>query len=659
MILDELTVHNFGIYRGRQSLILTPRSPNKPITLVGGLNGGGKTTLLDAIQLALFGRMAPCTNPGASAYNGYLREMIHRSVPKSEGASVELVFRHILDGVQQQVRIHRSWRSTGKGFREYVEIERDGKLDPLLSEHWLESIDQYIPLGIAGLVFFDGEKIESLADPTTSAEALAAAIHGLLGLGIVDRLAADLEGYERRNRVRNQSNVADRSLIEDSEKKLTQLAAERDRLVTERGTRQNAIDVSRKTLTEVESRFARQGGRLLERRRSIESRLEEARAKIKDLEVVLRDLAGGIAPLLLVPKLIQATEKRAVTEYTSIAAIHAHRILEAHDKRILSALRREAVVEEALCRFECLLIEDRVQQYPSEGIEVMLGLPDSVKYELTRIIETVLADEKDKIATAQRRFLALQVEVNKLEAVLGSIPEEGSLASILGERTKAQEALQEAEEAFRVSDRHLQDIRRTYERERLRCQQMIEREASEILAHEDDKRAVEHANRVRGTLKEFRVSLVKRNIERIASLVLDGLRTLLRKEHLIASIEIDPQEFRIRLEGPNATSLLPQQLSAGERQLLAIALLWGLARAAARPLPVIIDTPLGRLDSFHRLRLIENYFPCASHQVVLLSTDEEVTAEYWRILSQYVGRCYTLAHDDLRSSSQIQEGYFW
>ena len=101
------------------------------------------------------------------------------------------------------------------------------------------------------------------------------------------------------------------------------------------------------------------------------------------------------------------------------------------------------------------------------------------------------------------------------------------------------------------------------------------------------------------------------------------------------------------------------RLSAGERQLLAISLLWGLARASGRPLPTIIDTPLGRLDSSHRRHMIDRYFPVASHQVILLSTDEEIDIESLERLLPYVGRRYYLQFDETSRSTMITEGYFW
>lgn len=102
-----------------------------------------------------------------------------------------------------------------------------------------------------------------------------------------------------------------------------------------------------------------------------------------------------------------------------------------------------------------------------------------------------------------------------------------------------------------------------------------------------------------------------------------------------------------------------ERLSAGERQLLATSILWGLARAARRPLPVVIDTPLGRLDSGHRRHFVDRYLPWASHQVLVLSTDEEIDEAHLERLRRRIGRSYRLDHDDESGCTTISEGYFW
>jgi len=176
---------------------------------------------------------------------------------------------------------------------------------------------------------------------------------------------------------------------------------------------------------------------------------------------------------------------------------------------------------------------------------------------------------------------------------------------------------------------------------------------------EDDRRLVEHAQRARATLETFRVATTRRHVDRIGTFIMEALHKLLRKELLITDLRIDPETYAVELRGEGDEELLAGQLSAGERQLLAVALLWGLARAGGQPLPVVIDTPLGRLDGSHRDRLIERYFPQASHQVILLSTDQEIDEQAWSKLRRYVGHAYELAFDEGAAGTIIRTGYFW
>ena len=94
---------------------------------------------------------------------------------------------------------------------------------------------------------------------------------------------------------------------------------------------------------------------------------------------------------------------------------------------------------------------------------------------------------------------------------------------------------------------------------------------------------------------------------------------------------------------------------------MAISFLWGLARVSGRRLPVAIDTPLGRLDSSHRQNLVERYFPSASHQVILLSTDTEVgksEVENLRNL-EAIAHEYLLEYDSKLNQTNIKQNYFW
>src|SRR2546427_22248 len=113
MILDELTLRNFGLFAGEQVFQLRPGQKNGkhlPITLFGGMNGAGKTTLLDAIQLALYGARAYCSKRSNLPYDDFLRECIHRGAAVEDRAAVTLTFHYTMDGEEHVYDVARSWR---------------------------------------------------------------------------------------------------------------------------------------------------------------------------------------------------------------------------------------------------------------------------------------------------------------------------------------------------------------------------------------------------------------------------------------------------------------------------------------------------------------------------------------------------------------------
>ncbi len=128
---------------------------------------------------------------------------------------------------------------------------------------------------------------------------------------------------------------------------------------------------------------------------------------------------------------------------------------------------------------------------------------------------------------------------------------------------------------------------------------------------------------------------------------------------LVERILIDPTTFAITLYDDAGQAIAKQRLSEGEKQIFAISVLWGLARASARPLPAVIDTPMARLDAAHRQHLVERYFPNASHQVIIFSTDTEVDRQYYQALQPHIARAYHLNYDEQTKQTVGEEGYFW
>jgi DNA sulfur modification protein DndD len=230
MILNEIILTNFGVFRGEHRAILTPPSDDQPVVLFGGMNGGGKTTVLEAIQLALYGKMADTSRQNGWSYEEYLQRSIHRGVSRSDGASVELAFTVQEDGALRQYRTRRTWSMPGSRIKEYLDVFVDGQRDDLLSGTWQEQVERFIPSKLAPLFFFDGERIETLADPDQSAAVLTKAIYALLGVDLVDQLSVDLQAIERRKR-KDAVDTIDRQEIDLLEQELQQAT---ERLTTSR-----------------------------------------------------------------------------------------------------------------------------------------------------------------------------------------------------------------------------------------------------------------------------------------------------------------------------------------------------------------------------------------------------------------------------------------
>ena len=130
------------------------------------------------------------------------------------------------------------------------------------------------------------------------------------------------------------------------------------------------------------------------------------------------------------------------------------------------------------------------------------------------------------------------------------------------------------------------------------------------------------------------------------------------KKNLIQEIVMSPETLDMQYIDEKGNEVSKESLSAGEKQLMVIAILWALALCSKKKLPVIIDTPLSRLDSQHRTSIINTYFPNASDQTIILSTDTEIDQNYYEMMKNSVGDEFTLVYNEETKSTSIKKGYF-
>ncbi len=656
MTLDELVLHNVGTFAGRHAITLTPAAPDKPVVLIGGLNGAGKTTVLEAIHLALYGALAQPSGRRAGSYESYLAGLIHHGVPASEGASVELAFHAFQQGTGRNYRVRRAWRSSGASVRERLEVEINGRLDRTLTSTWSEHVETFLPRGIAGLFFFDGEQIEALADLERSRQVLGSALAALLGLDLVERLTADLSVLRRRRQARQVPDGL-KEAVEEREAGVTAIRQAEEVAAAAAASARVGLERAEKRLHELTERYRSAGGELLDQHEAAEVRRDMLRGELSRVEDELRDELSGVAPLLQTASLLGGLAAQARAEATAARERVVTEALTSRDKAILEQLRNAKVAAVTISALQDFLIEDLGRRQAACDVLPITGLsePGLIDFLTTKALPA--AEHRIRALIDHRQ--SIQGELEQAERLLAAMPDQDSLVQFHADRDAAATEVVKAQASLTRAEEQLAALRHERRRADAAYDAALDRATQARLAAEDEQRLVDHIDRVRTTLENLRAAATRRHLTRISGLILEAISQLLRKESLITGVAIDADSHTVELTGVDSRRLSPQELSAGERQLLAVALLWGLARSAGQPLPVVIDTPLGRLDGSHRGHLLDRYFPHASHQVILLSTDTEIDQAAYQRLRRYVGRTYLLEFDQAANATAVQHGYFW
>ncbi|MFF4926862.1 DNA sulfur modification protein DndD [Kitasatospora sp. NPDC001261] len=655
MHLHKLTLHDFGAYQGRQHLDLRVK-PKRPIVLIGGLNGCGKTTLLDAIQLVLYGPRARCSGRGSRSYDAYLRESINRLADPARGAELRLEFSITVEGRLRTYEVARTWAVNGKSARENLTVTVDGRYDATISENWAEHVEEILPLEVASLFFFDGEKVEQLADPERAADVIEAAVQSLLGVRAVEQLRTDLLALQRRQRL-SQEDQGVLDQIQDLKARSQAAAQEVSDRSQDRAQATSLRDSAQAALEKIERDFERAGGRLFEERRRLETAKKDTGDRLAATQKALRGLAEGALPLLLVRDQLATLREQSVREHEAHEAQQVVGILESRDAWLVEQLP-DNVPGTVRTTLKKKLTADRKKRASAAELTVDLGLPRSLAQKLSALDDVLPADEsraRELLEEAQKTVH----ELEQAERQLAAVPDEQQIEALIHARQKAVEDVIVARAAVERATELVAEARIHHERLQADLERAREKRARTFIREEELQRIVTYAEKARATLERFGSALLQKHISSLEVAVLKSFQTLMRKNGLIKDLRIDTDKFTLALANSDKEPIDPARLSAGERQLLAISLLWGLAKVAGNRLPTVIDTPLGRLDSRHREHLVDRYFPHAGRQVLLLSTDEEIDENLLRRLKPSIAHSYVLEHDDTTFTTRVTGGYWW
>ena len=578
--------------------------------------------------------------------------MINRGVSPSQGAGVEFAFRTRANGQDSVIRVVRTWSAQGQGVRENLEVLRDGIVDSVASERWQEFVEDFMPSQIADLFFFDGEKIEALADPTKSAGLLRVGIHSLLGIDLVESLVKSLQQVERKRKASGMTE-SERSKMDDLQRRLSELE-EMGSLKRQRAAKYTVdIDSAKKSMEAASLEFKRLGGDLIDRRDQYLEDKSRLSGRKRDLEEELRHIASGVLPLALPSQLVElalskASESQSARDIGVLLSEATKR-----DKALVAFMSRAKLKKDAIETVADYLEADRSKRYIKSDSSLNMPAHFSEQYRPEELARSQMS--------AQNLLKELEDTNERLAAVernLSAVPEQAVIADAQRSVEKYRTEVAGLEALQVLTQEELAEI----EAKLVRLNREIDQENTNlreiVLKDEMSARVGVQSTRARETLGKFRDRLLIENLQRLQGAISVCFQRLLRKKSLLGSVQISPTTFELSLIHPSGSVVPAHRLSAGERQLLAVATLWALSQASGRHLPAVIDTPLSRLDSLHRGTIVQNYFPAASHQVILLSTDEEVVGRYYALLKPSISREYIVEHDDAMNSSSFRDGYF-
>lgn len=644
MIIKKLQLHNFGVYAGDNEFIF---EGNKPVVLIGGMNGRGKTTFLEAVLLALYGSNSfAYSESKQKSYLQYLRSFVNRG-SEDKTCSVELEF-EIDNGIKENYIVRREWDAISKRTKEQIFVYKDGTYSEFLTNNWPMFVENILPSALSSFFFFDGEKIAELAVDNTNIQ-LKNSIRSMLGISVLDVLSNDiLRNLKKLNKTGSEEKSVEKILVlrEEKESAIEDLMA----IDAEKEKMNQKLIKDNDLLAALHQSYTAKGGDVVEKRQEILKARANLMAELSNVKDRLHELMADVLPLLLVEDLVVDIKLQATDEHTDLimqeAVLQLDNIFEDFAEGYVGD--KKAGID---------FIEYVKKHIEDNQIETVYGLSDQALFQINNLVEGVLNNAADETRTVIKQKKKLVEQINEYESYLTLDINEKELKDIyekikIAEQVIIDDQVKIAELEQRRSAVNSQVMTVTEE-----LKEYVESYLSIAEFKDSSDRIIKYSNIALNVIEKYRIELQKRKTNILGATITDCYLKLANKKNLIQTIIMDPESLDLRYLSEDGTEIPKDSLSAGEQQLMVISILWALAICSKKKLPVIIDTPLSRLDSLHRTALITTYFPNAGEQTIILSTDSEIDAGYYQLMKENIGDEFTLKYDENSKSTSIERGY--
>lgn len=639
LTIHKICIENLGPFREPQIFDLTVQL-ERPVILVKALNGSGKTTLLTCLQVALYGYKA-INITRRTEYDQLITGLLRKDT--SGNARIEIDLAVEIGDTKKLLTVRREWNSQAPAHREVFKVYKQGVEDYNLTEGWDDFINSILPVELVHLFLFDGEKIEALANPEYLPQLLRRATEVFLGLGGIDALATDLKAVERRTggkkSVSTELNEA-QTQVDHYHNQLEQINENIGVLIQRQAQARTDVDRAQNKLDKYSVEAQRNGTEIYAQAAELKAngnlckeRYLQARANFSAA------LENPVLPLIWLGSLWDDYKKQWNLESSSKKNALLLKEFAKRDQRILREL--EVSNPKASGSVAQLLSKDLAsygEKDQSETFFLAGGDPGKIDHQ----VETA----RSQLNLANIFLDDAQHELEKAHKIVDQIPAKEQLSGVFDTMQMLSLEVSTAETQLREISTALDEARTTQHHAESRFNAAWQRVRSELKDNAFQLITLDAAERAKQTLLIFRKRLLASKAKWLSEMITKEFKQLLRKRNLISKVIVDANTYSVVIEDINGHSIPMERLSAGERQILAIAVLSALIRERKGRFPVVVDTPLARLDRSHRESLIHHFFAKVSHQVLVLSTDEEVEDSVYGALEQHLNREYALEFDD-------------
>jgi len=678
MILEHFRIHNLFSYCGTWDFDLRPSDDGRNVLLIWGRNGYGKTSFLNSLKLLLTGvsdELRRTIHVGrefkrdhyllgmGEEWIGIFNRQARIAGEKEFGVS--LAWREEAGTVS----VERSWQFD-KG-----EIQETLRVTPSFGDQLEDAngdvegearafIQERLPEAVMPFFIYDGERVQQIAE--ANREGQLQQIEQLLDLADIDvvdeYLGRNLTAWRRESSDVSQHRI--NSLhheIQALEEKIAGLDADRKSVDDEIAEAEYAVK-RLDTALQARRQFALQSeeAQLATKREGLVARLEER--TLAFFESFTRD-----APLVLHSSLMGD----AAHELEKIAA-HPNRRLKDELTRVFSALPERLFDDPPLPVPPLTLDQDEflrrklarvMDSYRPDAEDMTSGLFHLTPMRaeaLLRVTEEYAHDERKRV-----RWASELADIRRLKSDLAEIERKRNDVSNLApqERQLFEERMAERNILNTKIEELHQRLGEFSEQERnLNRELGAKRETCRV-----EERKLVGANAARGklgigqrlqhALAAFRSLLKARRRSDIEVAINSRFSELMTSHTLIRHIRVN-EDFSLHYVDANGQPVGMGNLSAGMKQLVAQALLWGLKDVSGKEAPVVVDTPLARIDRLHQENLITRYYPKAGPQVIVLPTDSELDREKYALLKPHVYREYRLVNPEGDHTRVELGGYY-